>query len=150
MLGLWAVASFFEAVIILFLKQPVVLTSAGREAERWLPSLSIFPAVWCSECPGEGAWLQGRALWLHPVTPTEVLPSVYPWGAELGPRGTGFPLCVDPVLLQMGHLQRDEILPEPRIVSWWDESVYMFLLFKIKQCLYLRLNFCLFLIAFYF
>ena len=149
--GLWAVASFFEAMIVLFLKQPVVPTSAGREAEGWLPSLSVFPAVWCSERPGEGARLQGRALWLHPVTPTEILPSVYPWGAELGPRGTGFPLCVDPGLLRMGHLQRGEVLPQPRTVSCQDETVYMFLVFKILQCWYLKLiNFCLFFIAFYF
>lgn len=91
--GLWAVASFFEAMMVLFLKQPVVPASAGREAEGWLPSLSVFPAVWCGERPGEGARLQGRALWLHPVTPTEILPSVYPWGAEMGPRAQAS-LCV--------------------------------------------------------
>lgn len=39
--------------------------------------------VWCSECPGEGARLQGRTLWLHSVTHPQILLTVYPflcWG----------------------------------------------------------------------
>lgn len=35
----------------------------------------------------------------------------------------------------MGHLQRDEVLPEPRTVSCQSETVYMSLLFKILPVL---------------
>ena len=151
MLGPLPVAFFFGTMILQSWRRHCSHLQPA-EMQKANSCLSVFPAVWCCECPGEGARLQGWAFWLHPVASTEVLPPVYPWDAVLGLGGPGFLLCVlIQASLQMGHLQRDMVLPESRIVFCQGDTVYIFLLVLYLLCWNLRLfNLCLYLITFIF